>query len=115
MSGGSLGGHPTRCVDPYSELGRWWYGEHEVDIVGLAPNDDRLLLAECKWTSDPVGRSLVERLWTKADHVRWGPGDRTERFALFSKSGFVDGLADEVDDNWSLYGLSDLEALFATA
>ena len=102
-------------VDPYSELGRWWYGEHEVDIVGLAPNDDRLLLAECKWTSDPVGRSLVERLWTKADHVRWGPGDRTERFALFSKSGFVDGLADEVDDNWSLYGLSDLEALFATA
>lgn len=102
-------------VDPYSELGRWWYGEHEVDIVGLAPNDDRLLLAECKWTSDPVGRSLVERLRTKADHVRWGPGDRTERFALFSKSGFVDGLADEVDDNWSLYGLSDLEALFATA
>lgn len=102
-------------VDPYSELGRWWYGEHEVDIVGLAPNDDRLLLAECKWTSDPVGRSLVERLRTKADHVRWGPGNRTERFALFSKSGFVDGLADEVDDNWSLYGLSDLEALFATA
>jgi len=102
-------------VDPYSELGRWWYGEHEVDIVGLAPNDDRLLLAECKWTSDPVGRSLVERLRTKADHVRWGPGDRTEHFALFSKSGFVDGLADEVDDNWSLYGLSDLEALFATA
>jgi len=102
-------------VDPYSELGRWWYGEHEVDIVGLAPNDDRLLLAECKWTSDPVGRSLVERLRAKADHVRWGPGDRMERFALFSKSGFVDGLADEVDDNWSLYGLSDLEALFATA
>ena len=102
-------------VDPYSELGRWWYGEHEVDIVGLAPNDDRLLLAECTWTSGPVGRSLVERLRTKADHVRWGPGDRTERFALFSKSGFVDGLADEVDDNWSLYGLSDLEALFATA
>ena len=102
-------------VDPYSELGRWWYGEHEVDIVGLAPNDDRLLLAECTWTSDPVGRSLVERLRTKADHVRWGPGNRTERFALFSKSGFVDGLADEVDDNWSLYGLSDLEALFATA
>ncbi len=102
-------------VDPYSELGRWWYGEHEVDIVGLAPNDDRLLLAECTWTSDPLGRSLVERLRTKADHVRWGPGDRTERFALFSKSGFVDGLADEVDDNWSLYGLSDLEALFATA
>jgi len=101
-------------VDPYSELGRWWYGEHEVDIVGLAPNDDRLLLAECKWTSDPVGRSLVERLRAKADHVRWGPGDRTERFALFSKSGFVDDLADEVDDNWSLYGLSDLEALFAT-
>jgi hypothetical protein len=28
---------------------------------------------------------------------------------LFLKSGFVDGLADDVDDNWSLFGLRELE------
>lgn len=93
----------------YSDVGRWWYGEEEIDIVGLAPADDRILLAECKWTSDPVGHGLVADLRAKADSVRWGPNDRSEQFALFSKSGFVDGLADDLDDNWSLFDLDDLD------
>lgn len=98
-------------LDSYSEIGRWWYGEDEIDIVGLAPNDDRVLLAECKWTSEPVGHALVSQLREKAEHVRWGPDNRTEEFAVFSKSGFVDGLGDDLDDNWSLFGLGELETL----
>lgn len=98
--------------DPYSKVGRWWYGEEEVDIVGLAPDDDRILLAECKWTADPVGYALVESLRDKAENVRWGPGDREERFALFSRSGFVEGLEDDLDDNWSLFSVDDLDMLF---
>ncbi|WP_318569946.1 ATP-binding protein [Salinigranum marinum] len=97
--------------DPYSEVGRWWYGEEEIDIVGLAPNDDRVLLAECKWTTDPVGEDLVESLRAKAEHVRWGPSDRDERFALFSKSGFVDGLEEHLDDSWSLFSVTDIDDL----
>jgi hypothetical protein len=97
--------------DPYSEVGRWWYGEEEVDIVGLAPNDDRVLLAECKWTTDPVGEDLVESLRAKAEHVRWGPADRDERFALFSKNGFVDGLEEHLDDSWSLFSIRDIDDL----
>jgi len=99
--------------DPYSDVGRWWYGEAEIDLVGLAPVNDRILLAECKWTSDPVGRGLVEALRSKADSVRWGSEDRSERFALFSKSGFTDGLADDLDDNWSLFDLDDLDQIFS--
>jgi AAA+ ATPase superfamily predicted ATPase len=95
----------------YSEVGRWWYGEDETDIVGLAPDADRILFAECKWTSEPVGPALVSQLREKAERVRWGPDTREEEFALFSKSGFVDGLADHVGDNWSLYGLSEMKAL----
>ena len=98
-------------IGPYSEVGRWWYGEDEIDIVGLAPADDRVLLAECKWTNEPVGPALVSQLRDKADRVRWGPDTRNEEFALFSKSGFVSGLADDLDDNWTLYGLRDLERL----
>jgi AAA+ ATPase superfamily predicted ATPase len=49
-------------VEPYSEVGRWWYREDEIDIVGLAPGDDQILFAECKWTSEPVDIALVERL-----------------------------------------------------
>lgn len=100
-------------LDPYSSVGRWWYGEDEIDIVGLAPADDRLLFAECKWTSEPIGHGLAKDLRSKADSVRWGPSDRSERFALFSKSGFVDGLAEDLTDNWLLFDLADLEQIFS--
>ncbi|UWG50680.1 AAA+ superfamily ATPase fused to HTH and RecB nuclease domains [Halalkaliarchaeum sp. AArc-CO] len=99
------------AFEPYSEVGRWWYGEEEIDIVGLAPNDDRVLLAECKWTTDPVGEDLVKSLRAKAEHVRWGPSDRDEQFALFSKSGFVDGLEAQLDDSWSLFTVADIDDL----
>jgi AAA+ ATPase superfamily predicted ATPase len=99
-------------VEPYSEVGRWWYGEDEIDIVGLAPNDDRILFAECKWTSEPVDNALVEHLQAKAANVRWGPADRDERFMLFSKSGFVDGLEETLTEEWSLISLVELDELF---
>ncbi|WP_435186731.1 ATP-binding protein [Halobellus sp. EA9] len=98
-------------LESYSEVGRWWYGEDEIDIVGLGPDADRILFAECKWTNEPVGQSLVSQLHEKAERVRWGPETRDEEFALFSKSGFVDGLAEDVGDNWSLFDLSELEAV----
>jgi len=98
-------------LGPYSEVGRWWYDEEEIDIVGLAPDADRILLAECKCTSAPVGHALASQLRDKAERVRWGPDTREEEFVLFSKSGFVDGLADDLDDNWSLYGPHELEAV----
>lgn len=63
-------------LEPYSEIGEWWYGEHEIDIIGLAPNDDRLLLAEYKWTTDPVEYGLAEALRTKTEHVQWKSKER---------------------------------------
>lgn len=99
--------------EPYSEVGRWWYGEDEIDIIGLAPNDDRILFAECKWTTEPVGEPLVESLREKAGNVRWGSGERDERFALFSKSGFVDGLEDALNENWALRTLADIDDLLS--
>lgn len=98
-------------LDRYSEVGRWWFGGEEIDIVGLAPNEDRILFGECKWTNEPVGYSLVENLQEKATSVRWGPETRDEHFALFSKSGFINELSDDVDENWYLFGLSEMDAL----
>ncbi|PSQ31292.1 ATP-binding protein [Halobacteriales archaeon SW_6_65_46] len=100
-------------LGPYSEVGRWWYGEDEIDIVGLAPDTDRILLAECKWTSEPVGHALVNQLLEKSERVRWGPDTRDESFALFSKRGFVDGLADDIGDNWSLFGPDRMQTLLS--
>lgn len=101
--------------EPYSEVGRWWYGEDEIDIVGLAPKDDRILFAECKWTSEPVDTSLADNLRKKAENVRWGPSDREEQFVLFSKSGFVDGLSQDLDSDWSLVNLDKMDHLFSSS
>lgn len=100
-------------IEPYSEVGRWWYGENEIDIVGLTPSADRILFAECKWTSEPVGMSLVEALREKAEHVRWGPDDRTQRFALFAKRGFVDGLEQDLGSDWSLVSLAEIDRILS--
>ena len=88
--------------------------EEKIDVVGLAPTDDRILITECKWASEPVGEALVESLQAKAPKVRWGPEDRTEEFALFSKSGFVDGLEECLGDNWSLLSLADIDGCLST-
>jgi len=69
------------------------------------------LLIECKWTNAPVGHTLVSQLRAKAERVRWGPNTRDETFALFAKNGFVDGLADDLDENWSLFDLGGVERL----
>jgi AAA+ ATPase superfamily predicted ATPase len=100
-------------LEPYAEVGRWWYGEDEIDIVGLAPDDERMLLAECKWTAEPVGYELVERLRSKAEAVRWGPEGREVRFGLFSKSGFIDGLAEDLGEHWHLFDLEKIDALLS--
>lgn len=98
-------------LGPFADVGRWWYGEEEIDIVGLAPDDERLLLAECKWTSEPVGYPLVDALEEKADSVRWGSADREEQFAIFAKNGFVEGLREDLGTEWSLFGPAEMSEL----
>jgi hypothetical protein len=55
--------------------------------------------------------SLVGTLRAKAERVRWGPADRDERFALFSKRRFVDGLEERLDDSWSRFSVTDIDGL----
>lgn len=100
-------------IDSYAEVGRWWYAEDEIDIVGLAPGDDRILFGECKWTADPVGFGLAESLREKTERVRWGPDAREERFVLVSKSGFEPGLQEELGEEWTFFDLSDVDSLVA--
>jgi len=101
------------AFDQYAEVGRWWYGEDEIDVVAVAPNGDRILFAECKWTSDPVGRDPVRDLEAKRERVRWGSDAREEQFCLFSRSGFEDELAETLGDEWQLIGLAELDELLS--
>ncbi|MFC7227978.1 ATP-binding protein [Salinirubellus salinus] len=101
---------PVEC----SRVGRWWYGEDEVDVVGLNEGTETLLLGECKWTNDPVGPGLLRSLEATEPEVGWRGDDRAVTYALFSKAGFTDdlaALADERDD-LLLYDVEDVAAAF---
>ncbi|WP_136601550.1 ATP-binding protein [Salinigranum halophilum] len=74
-----------------TDTGQWWYGEHEVDVVGLTAGQT-LIVGECKFQQSPLGYDALSRLEGHVDELRWTPpdgGTRIERYALFSRSGFT--------------------------
>jgi len=86
-----------------TETGQWWYGEHEVDVVGLTTGET-LLAGECKFQQSPLGYEAFSKLQNHVEELRWTPnggGERNEEYALFSRSGFkpsVQEAAEERDD-----------------
>ncbi len=81
----------------YDEVGRWWYKEDEIDVVGLDEKGNRILFGECKWTNKKVTNRELEVLKEKAKKVRWGDEGRDEMFIMFFRSGFSGGLKEQKD------------------
>lgn len=94
--------------DGIGPLGGWWYGEQEIDIVGLDDAGGRILMAECKWQDDVDAVAIHEALKDKAEEVRWRQGDREEIHAVFAKS--FEQRSPEAD----CFDLQDLAELAAT-
>ncbi|MFC7076850.1 ATP-binding protein [Haloarcula halophila] len=86
-----------------TQTGQWWYGEHEIDVVGFT-HERTLIAGECKFQQSPLGYDALSKLEDHVEELRWTPsdgGDRTERYALFSRSGFnpsVEEAATDRDD-----------------
>lgn len=100
-----------------TETGRWWYGEHEIDVVGLTAGDT-LVVGECKFQSSPAGFDAFESLRRHTEELRWSPpegGERDVSYALFSRSGFTESLTQLADEraNVRLFDLSDVVAAHA--
>ncbi len=76
-----------------TSVGRWWgtnptnKEQTDIDVVGLAKTERKLLLGECKFRNDAVGKDVVFALMQRNGLV-----DRlyqTAGYLLFSKSGFT--------------------------
>lgn len=98
----------------YLEVGRWWYGEEEIDVAAVQTYSSRLLLGEVKWTSNKVGKPLLEDLERKQKKVRWKEEERDVEYVLFSRKGFSSELENEAEEreDLKLYGLERLETIF---
>ena len=89
-------------------MGRWWSKEGEIDIVGLAEDENTVIFGEAKWSINPVGTDILNDLEKKAKLVDWRKGERKEYFVLFNRSGFTENLeklAGERRDLLLLYSL----------
>lgn len=86
-----------------TDTGHWWYGDHEIDVVGLTASET-LLVGECKFQQSPLGYDVLSSLERHADELRWTPQngtDRTVEHALCSRSALkqsVKEAASERDD-----------------
>jgi AAA+ ATPase superfamily predicted ATPase len=74
---------------PMDAAGRWWNKKEEIDFVGVNEEQREILFGEAKWSTRLVGIDVYGDLKRKAALVEWHIGERTERFCLFSRSGFT--------------------------
>lgn len=87
---------PRKIDANYHRIGRWWYKEHEIDVVGLA--EDKVILGECKYRNSKTGMRTLEKLKQKKQHIRISEkyGNQYE-YALFSRKGFTKKLKEKAE------------------
>ncbi|KTG11384.1 ATPase [Haloprofundus marisrubri] len=94
----------------FTDIGQWWFKEHELDVVGLS--ETGLVAGECKFTSQPVSEGVLSNLERTAAEVRWSnePANTEPLYVLFSRSGYTDDVkhAAERRTDVRLYELSDV-------
>ncbi len=81
---------------PFSKIGRWWWKDHEIDIVGLYEPSETLSCGECKWSEGVDSASVARRLRDTSTYVPWLANSRREAYYIFAKSfsrriGEIDG------------------------
>ncbi len=91
------------------EVGTWWGTDssrrtkEEIDIAALG--EGRMVLCECRYHSEPVGKDVIETLVRRAGLVRSGlPKD----LMVFSRSGYTEEAVREAEsENVVLHTLED--------
>ncbi len=97
---------------PFSpqQIGSWWRGQQEVDIVALNRAEEMLLVGECKWRNRPVGNNVLADLRQAAIPVLGQLPGMQVYYALFAKAGFTPDLTAQAAQDPTLL-LYDLEAI----
>lgn len=98
---------PDRWRCPVAELAVWWRADEELEIVG---HDDGtvVLVAEAKWTNEPVGSDVVRTLQRRVALLPRVDPDC--QLVLFAKAGFTRQVEQMRSPDLALYTLEDFFA-----
>jgi hypothetical protein len=92
------------------QIGSWWRGQQEVDIVALNRAESVVLVGECKWRSRPVGSNVLADLRQAAASLLVHLPDVQVYYALFAKAGFTPDLTAQAAQDPTLL-LYELEVI----
>ncbi|MDZ7333509.1 MAG: ATP-binding protein [candidate division KSB1 bacterium] len=92
----------------FDKIGRYWMGETEIDIVAFDLNRDQAFLAECKWSTKPVGINILDELARKSAVIQNEMNFKQTYYGIFSRSGFTDALLKMNRPDLWLFDLDDL-------
>ena len=92
----------------FTNAGRWWHKNEEIDVVTFDRNTRKILFAECKWSEKVDAENVLRELRRKAKLVDWHKEKREEYYAVFAKS-FKKKIKEE---NVLLFDLKDMEKIF---
>lgn len=70
------------------QVGSWWDGEDEIDVVAVSHTERRMMVGECKWWAGPVGANVLAELRRRAARLE-ALGWSVAGHYLFARSGFT--------------------------
>lgn len=70
-------------------VGSHWATDAQVDVVAINWRDKQILLGECKWGANRVGREVIQGLLDKAPKVVPG-ADWQVHYVFFARAGFTE-------------------------
>ena len=93
------------------QTGSHWSKTAQVDVVAVNWRTRDILLGECKWGKQAVGRDVIETLRRKTDDVLPPQVDWRVHYAFFARNGFTPAAwASAQEHGAQLVTLADLEA-----
>jgi AAA+ ATPase superfamily predicted ATPase len=82
-----------------NQVSRWWGSDpilkQEIEIDLLASGSGKAIFCECKWTNEPIGIGVLEKLRTKSEHFSY----IDKYYYIFSKGGFLDKMVEYCKDD----------------
>ena len=101
-----INNYQSRNKEAVMAIGRYWYNDkltkRDIEIDQCVKTKNHIHIYECKWTSDKIGKSVMNGLQEKGKHLE------ATLFGAFSKSGFTN------DIQHSGFDLVSIDDLFKT-
>ncbi len=93
----------------FTQIGRWWHKDIEVDWIAVDERTSTAYYVECKWVNKPVSRDVLNKLIGKSQYFPWRKGGRKDIYILYSRKGFT---WEETDPTVIQISLEDMEKTF---